>query len=123
MEDIADLDDEHEEHQEFAVLARVTGDREHQQGGDMTYEVDANHQAPLDGSRALEEMFTVTGRRTPNGQQDIGEHRNEDGKQPVPVFPDEEVLNRYDGKERPEQGAVVTGAGGGQRHKLAQGKK
>ena len=83
--------------------------------------VDADDQAGLDLRRPFEEALVVTCHRHPGEHEERAVEREEDAEQVVAVVGDEDVVERREQEEHPEQRAVVPLARGGKRDELAEG--
>jgi hypothetical protein len=111
-------DDDQEAHQQRALHWRVTK-AQSQQGRDVTDEVHAHHQPPLNTRGSFEELLRVAGQRRPHGKNDERVDGNEDAEQAVPPDPHQVVLHRRDDEERPEERAVIAEARRRERHEFA----
>ena len=93
----------------FAVLVFVPRDAKHEQRRNVAHEVDADHQSPLSGGRALEKPLGVAGKHDADCHEDRDVDRDQDAEQAVPPDPDEIVLKRHHDEKAPEERPVIEG--------------
>ncbi len=79
-----------------------------------------DHQRPLHLGDAHEIALGLAAQRRDDGQEQEDVDRDEDGVEPVPVGPDQIVLEGQHDEEGGDQRPVVGAARMGERHELAQ---
>jgi len=107
LQDIAHLHGEHEEEQQLCVLTFVALERQGQDHRHVTHGVHAHQQRPLDFCGAGQKVFRLPRQHPTEWNENKGIHGNENGKQSVPVDSHQEIMQRQNHKERPEQHRVV----------------
>ena len=120
LQHVAQLHDEHEKEHQRRRLLLVARNPQHQQRRHVADEIDADHQPPLVGRRALEESLGVACQRGPDGEEHRDVDRDQDAEQAVPADPDQRYCSGVTTKKRPEQRAMIAGAGRRQRDELAK---
>ncbi len=115
LEYIADLHDQQEKEQEQRIFSDVVRDIENQQGRRITQAIHTDHQRPMDFRVATEEFSCVLRQRRYQRQRDEHVDWNEDRKHPVPVHPEQEVLDGNRDEEGDEERRVIARLGQRQR--------
>ena len=105
------------------VAVAIIRNVQHHQRRHAGNAVDRNHQPPLHGGCARQELLRVVAQRGQNGQQQKTIDRDEHREEPIPANGNQVILQGQYQIERGDQRQMVSPPGGGDGEKLAQGKE
>ena len=123
LKDVAELHHHHEKEQQLGVLVFVTLDVEEQQRRCVADAVHTRHQSPLDRRRAFEEALRLSRQHEPCCHEQERVDRDHDAEEAVPLDADEDVLERDDEEEAPDERSVIDPPGWAERDEFAQSEE
>ncbi len=123
LQHVAHLHDGGEEKKQLGVLAGITGNLQGQQSRGVADEINTDHQAPLNFRGAFQKMFGIARENAADGNEKKRVDRNKNREHRVPLARDENVLDRQDDEERPEERAMIAAFRRCERDEFAQGDK
>ncbi|CAN5290908.1 hypothetical protein BH18ACT12_BH18ACT12_11980 [soil metagenome] len=117
------MHDDNKEEQQLGVLALVSLNVEEQKRWCVADAVHTRHQSPLNCRRAFKEALRLSREHEPRGHEQERVDRDHDAEEAVPLDADQDVLDRCDEEEAPDERSVIDSGGRAERDEFAQGQK
>src|SRR5688500_8109555 len=103
LEDVIHLDHGDKPDEQLRIFAEVIGNSQSEKRGRVADAIDADHESPLQLRSAFEKAFAVTSGGGADRQDEKAVNGNEDDEETVPIHSEENVLQRQDDEEYPEE--------------------